>query len=235
MEFIAFVFILIGFVVSLIGSVMFLIAAFREGALWGLAVLFLPLAPLIFLVSYWDQAKKGFLIQLGGAGLLLLGAFTLGGATPDSSEVFGSLEEPTSGSELRGVSTQRRSRPESFNIEVDSSDEFLPTESGTGASTLPEIDGPSAPSSRRPPASSSRRPPASSSRRPATVGLSIESVENYIGRKLRFTKTNGKVIEGKLIGVDVDRITIEERVGGGKWSFSLEKSSIARIEPIRRR
>lgn len=232
----------IGGVVSFIAGIMFLIVAFREGALWGLAVLFIPFASLIFLVMYWNQAKKAFLLSLAGSGIVMVGAFAMGAASPDSSEVLGSLEEPTSSSERYSVPTERISRPEPSRIEVEPPDEFLPTEDGTAPSKESEIDEPESTSFPRSSTARSRRSPATSSlrssetsSRSAAGGLSMASVENYIGEKLRFTKTNGKTIEGRLIGVDDDRITIEERVGGGRWSFSLAKSSIVKIEPTRRR
>lgn len=59
--------VVIGGVLSFVGGVMFLVAAFREGIGWGLAVLFLgPIAQLIFLVQYWSEAKSAFLVQLLG-------------------------------------------------------------------------------------------------------------------------------------------------------------------------
>lgn len=63
----------IGAVVSIVGGIMFLIVAFKEGVGWGLGCLFLsfPIS-LIFLVKYWQQSKKSFFIQLAGAGVLIV-------------------------------------------------------------------------------------------------------------------------------------------------------------------
>jgi len=69
-----------GAMVSFVGSVMFLVAAFRESALWGLAVIFLPFASLVFLIKYWSDVKRAFLVQLLGMLLGLLG-FGTGVAT----------------------------------------------------------------------------------------------------------------------------------------------------------
>jgi len=55
-----------------VGHVMLLVAAFREGPGWGLAVLFVgPIAVMIFTFSHWEEAKRGFLVQL--AGVVLIG------------------------------------------------------------------------------------------------------------------------------------------------------------------
>ncbi len=61
----------LGWLITFIGGIMFLIAAFRERVWWGLAVLFLPLANFIFLINHWDEAKKALFVQLGGVGLCI--------------------------------------------------------------------------------------------------------------------------------------------------------------------
>ena len=50
-----------------IGSIMVLVAAFREGVGWGVAVLFLsPIAPLLFVIMHWEEGRKGFFCQMVG-------------------------------------------------------------------------------------------------------------------------------------------------------------------------
>lgn len=56
----------IGFLIMLIGNIMFLVAGFRMHVGWGLALLFLPFAGLLFLILHWDEAKRPFLIGLLG-------------------------------------------------------------------------------------------------------------------------------------------------------------------------
>lgn len=63
----------VGSLVTLVGSIMFLVVAFRQSVLWGLAVLFLPFANIVFLIKYWYEAKKAFLIQLAGIGVSISG------------------------------------------------------------------------------------------------------------------------------------------------------------------
>lgn len=60
---------LAGFVLAVWGGIKFLIAAFRVSALWGVLVLFVPFANLVFAFKYWAEAKKGFLMNLAGAGV----------------------------------------------------------------------------------------------------------------------------------------------------------------------
>lgn len=57
---------IIGLLIFVIGGFMFLVAAFQESALWGLACLFVPIVQLFFLIVHWQEAKKGFGLQLVG-------------------------------------------------------------------------------------------------------------------------------------------------------------------------
>ena len=54
--------------VYLIGQIMILVAAFREGVLWGLGCFFLPVVQLIFIIVHWHEAKKGLGLSLLGLG-----------------------------------------------------------------------------------------------------------------------------------------------------------------------
>ena len=69
---IASLFAVVGLVLLVIGGLAFLIAAFQESLLWGLAVLFLPLASLVFLVTNWGRAKGAFVLQLYGVGCFVV-------------------------------------------------------------------------------------------------------------------------------------------------------------------
>lgn len=80
------IFLSIGFFAMLVGGVMLLVAAFKEDILWGLGVMLVPFANIVFLVKFWSAAKKGFLIQSVGCGMLLAGmaAAIAGGLAPES-------------------------------------------------------------------------------------------------------------------------------------------------------
>lgn len=78
MELISFALLALGGVISIVGSVWFLIVAFQESVLWGLVVLFFPLASLVFLFVHADRAFAPFLVQIWGVAMVFLGAFVLG-------------------------------------------------------------------------------------------------------------------------------------------------------------
>jgi len=68
---------LFGFVVLFIYEIKFLIAPFSESVLWGIAVLVLHPANLIFTIMYWQTVKRIVIMQLLGLGLVIVGGFGL--------------------------------------------------------------------------------------------------------------------------------------------------------------
>jgi hypothetical protein len=62
----------LGLVVSLVGCVMVVSLAFRKSVLWGLGTIFVPFVYLIFAITHWDDAKKGFLTGVSGAAIVML-------------------------------------------------------------------------------------------------------------------------------------------------------------------
>ncbi len=72
--------VLVGAVMILTGSVMFIVNAFKVSVMWGLGVLLVAPVGLVFLVKNWRESKVSFLLQLGGAILLLAGVLLGHGA-----------------------------------------------------------------------------------------------------------------------------------------------------------
>ena len=62
-----------GMIVAAVGGIMLLIKVFKVSVAWGLGSLFVPLVSLVFVFKYRADAKKPFLIQLAGAGAMILG------------------------------------------------------------------------------------------------------------------------------------------------------------------
>jgi hypothetical protein len=55
------------------GSIWFLVVAFQQEIIWGLACLFIPFVSLIFLIKYWNKASKPFAVWVAGILGILLG------------------------------------------------------------------------------------------------------------------------------------------------------------------
>ncbi|HOX06933.1 MAG TPA: hypothetical protein PK280_11065 [Planctomycetota bacterium] len=62
----------IGAILTLVGWLMVLVVAFRQGAGWGLGVLCFAPVKWVFVSRYWKQAKNGFITQMCGWGALVL-------------------------------------------------------------------------------------------------------------------------------------------------------------------
>ncbi len=56
-----------------LGAYLFLLAnAFGTSVWWGLAVLFVPLAPLVFFLTHWNRSWKPLLVALFGAVFIVI-------------------------------------------------------------------------------------------------------------------------------------------------------------------
>jgi len=66
----------LGTVITLIGTLWFYIEALREGVLWFLLCLVIPLVSLVFLVMHPERALKPTLVNVVGA-IFLIGAAML--------------------------------------------------------------------------------------------------------------------------------------------------------------
>lgn len=62
-----------GILIFIVGGFWFLLRAFTESVLWGLAVLFIPIVAVFFLIVHWHNAKRPFFVQLAGFAVMLLG------------------------------------------------------------------------------------------------------------------------------------------------------------------
>jgi uncharacterized membrane protein len=65
--------ILVGVIIFIIGGFWFLVTAFRESVLWGLACLFVPVVQIFFLIIHWPEAKKPFFLQLLAFVMVIVG------------------------------------------------------------------------------------------------------------------------------------------------------------------
>ncbi len=76
--------VMIGFGISAVAGIWFLVVAFKESVLWGLGCLLVPFVSLIFLIIHWQDAKRPFLWSLLAVVPLVIGLL-LGG--PSLSEI----------------------------------------------------------------------------------------------------------------------------------------------------
>lgn len=75
---------LVGILANFACGVWIIVLAFRVSVGWGLAVIFLPFASLVFIFNNWKECKAPFLGSLASAVILLMGVFLV--PSPDDSE-----------------------------------------------------------------------------------------------------------------------------------------------------
>ncbi len=84
MDILSMALVMIGFGISAVAGIWFLVVAFKESVLWGLGCLLVPFVSLIFLIIHWQDAKRPFLWSLLAVVPLVIGLL-LGG--PSLSEI----------------------------------------------------------------------------------------------------------------------------------------------------
>jgi len=67
--------------VALVGSIILIVAAFRQSVPWGLVVLFVPAGNLVFTCVHWAEARLGFLVGIASSVFLFGAIFTIPGAS----------------------------------------------------------------------------------------------------------------------------------------------------------
>jgi hypothetical protein len=67
----------IGLIVAGIGGIWLIVLAFKESAIWGICVMFVPLASFIFACIHFAESKWAFLINVAGWVLIYVGASRL--------------------------------------------------------------------------------------------------------------------------------------------------------------
>lgn len=113
----------IAFLIVLVGSLQFLVEAFKESLLWGLACVFIPFAALVFLVMYYERVSKYFFIQLGGfAAMVAIAMMAPDGAADDvlADNPFTRIER-SEGEEEPDPSQRRTPFDSVFNRDLDRS------------------------------------------------------------------------------------------------------------------
>ncbi len=67
--------------VAMVGSIILIVAAFRQSVPWGLVVLFVPAGNLVFTCVHWAEARLGFLVSIASSVFLFGAIFTIPGAS----------------------------------------------------------------------------------------------------------------------------------------------------------
>ncbi|MBZ5637384.1 MAG: hypothetical protein LAO51_01360 [Acidobacteriia bacterium] len=199
-------------VVSLAGTVMFAIAAFRVSLMWGFLVLLVPFAGLVFLVKFWPLAKRGFLVGLAGSGIAVAGYLVLSiGIASAAKAQLAKLADPSPpGTErprlvARPAVVEPAASPSSRDRNLKG--RFAGAGGGRG---LPEASSELAdPSEIRP-----------------------RDLPRHVGEDLRFVAKAGGSVWGKLVAVKPNALTIERLVHGGSVRYDLAMTDLRQVRSV---
>ena len=211
---------------SLVGAIMFTVAAFRRSKLWGLAVLFIPFAALFFLVKHWPDVKIAVIVISGGLLLSSVAAIALPGLLADRAyeQQSASLDHPEYRSEApRGyrvpIQEDSEADPDPGSLfDEPVLEQATPTPAATPTATprpFPTATPTPAPTTAPPSRPSSRLSPRPPSRL-------RESVGDFMLLKLR----DGREIRVRLVAVRPTNVRVAQRIGGGEMEYTIPTSDI---------
>lgn len=219
---------ILGIIVSAAGGIWLLVLAFKRSIVWGLVVLFVPFASLVFVVKYWNETKTAFLVSLGGY-VVYAGMF-YGMVKPRIENSLVAMQ--------RAQATHERSRHEN-DATADDLDAIRSNAPDTG---MPDNAGGAGTDTAAPAATAKPKAPdtpakvavvnTGSSDKPLVIH--VRDARNYIGQPMRVTGTNHVVREGTLRDVKGDALLFERRLQGGSMTFRMRSRDIARLESLGR-
>ena len=191
-----------------------LVLSFRTSVLWGLAVLFLPFAVVVFAIVHWDECKKPFLWYMGTsvAGFMLL-FLTVGAAVGEAAQLAAEeqaqmTESDDSNSDSDPIDWENEQAPSSASV-----DPYPSTRA-----TRPMRPAPSVQVTRDP----SRVLPGGK--------IKLSQAREYIGEAVRVIAHDGRLMKGLLIEVRPDRFVIEQELRAGVISFDVARSEVEALE-----
>jgi hypothetical protein len=228
---------------SLVGGVMFLMAAFRVSLKWGLLVLLVPFAGLVFVFAHWAEAKKGFLISLAGGVLSPIAAFVLvsgamAGMGQQMAEQMAQQMEQEMARQMQQADAPSTAAVETGDFSSSPSADFsanAPVEPGApGEDLAPEPEGyataNAGPIPINPLDSMSESDPVGSSVQPAErLSIPVAAARSHVGERLEFVRTDGRIFRAELIAVEGGVLRIKRDVPGGTMVYPVRRSEIAKL------
>jgi hypothetical protein len=205
-------------VLSLVGAVMFAVAAFRVSVVWGLLVLFVPFAGLVFLVKYWAQAKRGFLVSLAGSAVAVLGFVIVSAGIAATAKAQLAAFAAEAQSQVKPETARQRHaapRPVADAPEPPVQEPAAPPapERGLAVRSLGEPRG-------FPDVSPETADPGE---------ISTKDLARHVGEELLFVEKDGGSVWGKLVEVSPKMLRIERRLHGGSVQYDLPLADIRTV------
>lgn len=221
---------------SLVGGVMFTVAAFRRSTLWGLAVILIPFAGLVFLAKHWQDVKISVFIMAGGFAASCVAAIALPGLLADRAyeQASASLDY----TEFRSEAPRGYRVPESSGVEADATGGSLfddpapvvetPVPIATPSPTPTPTPLPTATPTPQP----TRRPQRTRSRDRQGL-LPPSALGGHVGEYLALTLQDGREIKARLVSLRPTTLRVAQRIGGGEMEYTLPRDNVRGFRTLR--
>lgn len=191
------------------GGIMTLVLAFRMSLGWGLLVLFVPFANVVFLFRFWPETRRAVRVQLAGLGALLVGIVIL----MTSAAITG----------MRQGAARR---------EAEAARARTPT---PAVAWPPEVARPAAPPTATPlpeiPIGAPEPAPLPSPSRP----LPLSQAGDFVGRMVDLVERDGKTVRVVIREVTESYVRVSEPYGGGGIAYSIPRERVVGFRPLRPR
>lgn len=218
-------------IVSFVASFWLMVLAFKRHVAWGLAVLFVPFAIVVYAIKHWSESRKPFLISLGsGVASTVLMFVVLGmsaaaiagemAALQQQAESQQTIDEPEIDSEPPPVRQVGRSTPSVEDVLGRHPEAGTrPTTSGSATLALPSVttNGTSAPNAAF---------DMSELTRDGFAPVALTQAKNLVGRDARVVASDGRVHRGALVKADGRSVEIERAFNGGTLVVEFRKPEI---------
>ena len=238
-------------VTSCAAGIWLTVVAFKRSVLWGLLVMFIPGASLVFIIKYWQEARKPFLAHLatGVAGVVFF--FTGAGmavksVTPEMAQKMMEEAEKQAAAQ-RAATTDDDSaapaQPRAAMMNESSAPVGAMPQSNRAADTaraLSVLDampqsagGASATASMMPttiaPGRTSAAKPVydvDAVARDGFAPVAVSDAGQIIGRRVKVVTTSGQVHKGEMLRADGSSLSIERWLHGGSAVLDFSKAEI---------
>jgi|GEM_PF-645918 len=237
---------IVGSIILLIGLLILLIQAFKQSVLWGLAVLLIPFAGIVFAIRFWEEARNGFLVFI--VGLLITGVAFYGGGEKEiqADKHLGKVDQVL---DKAGVDVSKIPVPEAATEKVAEILEKRPGNVEVPNQAVAEAQGIDTekdiyvqeaeeeeagviiePLSPEPQVASPKA-------QLTTVKMSLQPVArkrlpDYIGYDMRVHLAGGEIEEGVLDSLSTtgDSLSLKQRVSAGEITYEYPFSKIEWLE-----
>lgn len=212
--------------VSFVASVWLVVVAFKQGPLWGLATLFIPFAALVFVIKFWRESKKPFLLSVGSGVAMILVALIAGiGAASAASRHMSSqiaAEMAKTRSQAGGPAHQSAASPAARVEPSEAPPADSPTRQDDGLAAISNIKV-TVPAAAAPAFDLNAITPD------GFAPIAPRDAKGLEGRRAKVVSPDGHIHPGELVKADANGVRLQRYVGGGTLIVDYRRSEIDKL------